>query len=454
MRCFIAGMLFLFSFQAIADTRFYIDWLSRLPSHGINVAQKDWVILVREPSPETVERLVQKYARYMDTGQVDRKLFQPGWRIADTPRLSENTPELTKELLTNLEPAHPEYQILMKALEELRGWRESAPDDFPDDLILFKGDTHAAIPKLNRWLRALDLADSLPSDIYTQAHKDVLTEVQLQFKLMPDGRLGALTRQALIAITNQHIRTLKTNLERLRWLPRQLPYPHMKVDIAGYNVVWAEAKEKNFYHKAIVGMPHKQTPVFSHAVDSVTFNPIWKVPQSIASSSMLRNIKADPEFLEREGFLVYQSWNDNAPQLNPDNINWQQLRARNFLYRLEQLPGVDNRLGKYKLGLPNEFGVYLHDTNKPELFDKDARSLSSGCTRVHNIDVLINRMGQYLGMTAEFDSGHHSEVTTKIELAEQIPIYFVYFTAWPDAEGRVRFRKDIYQLDNALNSWF
>ena len=120
-------------------------------------------------------------------------------------------------------------------------------------------------------------------------------------------------------------------------MPKTLPYPHIKVDIAGFNVVWAEGNCKNFYHKAIVGMPHKQTPVFDHAVESMTFNPVWKVPQSIAATSMLRKIKTDPEFLEREGFLVYQNWNDNAPEIAPDTINRKDQRARTFTYRLEQL---------------------------------------------------------------------------------------------------------------------
>ncbi len=454
MRRCIAGILLFFSVQTIAETHYLIDWLSRLPAHGINVAQSDWAILVRQPESAKVEALALKYARYMDSGQVNRKLFQPGWKISDTPILTTETKTLDKKLLASLEPKIPEYRMLIKALEELRQWRESAPTEFPDDLILFKGDSHAAIPKLNRWLKALDLTDSLPDDIYTQAHKDVLTDVQLRFKLMPDGRLGALTRQALLAINNQHIRTLKTNLERLRWMPKELPYPHIKVDIAGFNVVWAEGDLKNHYHKAIVGMAHKQTPIFDHAVESVTFNPIWKVPQSIASSSILRKVKSDPEFLKREGFLVYQSWNDRAPQVNPDNIDWKNQRARTFLYRLEQQPGKDNRLGKYKLGLPNEYGVYLHDTNDPTLFEKDSRSLSSGCTRVHNIRGLIDRIGRHQNMSRVFNEGHRTDSTTKVTLEKQIPIYFVYFTAWPDAKGRVRFRKDIYQLDNALISWF
>lgn len=33
---------------------------------------------------------------------------------------------------------------------------------------------------------------------------------------------------------------------------------------------------------------------------------------------------------------------------------------------------------------PNNFTVYLHDTNHREYFDKTNRSLSSGCVRVQN----------------------------------------------------------------------
>ena len=39
-------------------------------------------------------------------------------------------------------------------------------------------------------------------------------------------------------------------------------------------------------------------------------------------------------------------------------------------------------LGSYKFVFPNQFDVYLHDTNVRWMFDKLFRALSHGCVRV------------------------------------------------------------------------
>ena len=40
-----------------------------------------------------------------------------------------------------------------------------------------------------------------------------------------------------------------------------------------------------------------------------------------------------------------------------------------------------------------------------------------------------------------------TRVNTPIKLAEEVPVYFVYISAWGAADGVVQFRDDIYQMD-------
>lgn len=456
-RCIVVVLLFLFSTTVSANRKQHLDWLANLPEHGIEVEVRDWQTLVKNPSSRQLQELVIKYATYLDQGQLDRSLYQAGWKIAEKPEfispdsLDDFNPERFK-------PQLPEYEVLQKSLAALRNWQNTASEHFPDDLILFEGDQHPAIKKLNRWLIDLDLVENLPEDEYRQEHKDALTQVQVQFDLLPDGRLGANTRQALLSVTNERIRILKANLERVRWLPAKLPYPHIRVDIAGFNVAWVEAPYRQFLYRAIVGAPHKQTPIFDDEIEGITFNPTWKVPHSIAAKSLLRAEKKKPGFLRSEGFVVYKNWDDNAPVIDMDTIDWAKVTTRNFRYRLEQQPGELNRLGYYKLNLPNQYGVYLHDTDKPKLFDKESRSFSSGCTRVQDINLLIKRMRTFQSPFVNTDDDRaqsaDSGQTYKQAFSNNIPIYFIYFTAWPDNEGRVRFRKDIYQQDKALVGWY
>ncbi len=450
-RCIVV-MLLLLATRLCAAESVYIDWLSNLNKQGIELATEDWQTLAKKSSRKEIDQLVMKYAYFVESGRLDRKLFQPGWYIKEPISSLSGTKLPTIQQLKSLESSLPQYSRLMDSLATMIKWRQAAVIEFPDQLIFFKGDQHPAVARLNQWLLDLDLIDELYGDIYTQTHKDVLTQVQLRFDLSPDGRLGVLTRQALLAITNERIRTLKANLERIRWLPNELPYPHIRVDIAGYKVAWALSQERVSLFPAIVGTRVKQTPVFNDMVESITYNPVWKVPHSIAARGMLRAEKKQPGFLRKEGFIVYQNWDDRAPVINPDTVQWQKLTPRTFRYRFEQQPGALNRLGKFKLDLPNSFGVYLHDTDKPELFDKQRRSFSSGCTRVKGIEQLI---GEILAIQENVEDKHTVDSPTfKRKLSQQIPVYFMYFTAWPDESGRVRFREDIYQLDNALTSWF
>ncbi|WP_079254035.1 L,D-transpeptidase family protein [Endozoicomonas arenosclerae] len=446
-------MLIWLSLAAKADNSAYINWIAGLPDQGIPVADRDWQRLVANPSPEVLQKMVRRYALYVDQGRLDKGLYQPGWQIEDQPGAKlDHQQTLSIKDLKRLEPQLPQYQALIQSHKVLREWSLNAVDEFPDDLIFFEDDQHPGVARLNQWLMDLDLVDKMEGDIYTQAHKDVLTEVQLQFNLSPDGRLGRMTRQALLAINHQRIRTLKANLERLRWLPADLPYPHIRVDIAGFNVAWVKDRSKQIVHKAIVGTKHKQTPVFSDQVESVTFNPIWKVPHSIAANSMLRAEKKKPGYLQQEGFIIYESWDDSAPVVAADKINWKLQTPRTFRYRLEQQPSEINRLGRFKLDLPNQYGVYLHDTDKPELFEKNRRSFSSGCTRVQGISALAQTLFSEQSMAWVHTTP--DVLTYKRMLNQPVPIYFVYFTAWPDETGRVRFREDIYKQDTAMTGWF
>ncbi len=195
---------------------------------------------------------------------------------------------------------------------------------------MFKGDQGGEVEQLNQWLLDIDLMDNNPGSTYSQDHLDTLTDIQLRFHLVPDGRLGVSTRQALLALTNQRIKRLQANLERLRWLPHQLTYPYLWVDIAGFEVAWVTSDNDRERYRAIVGTKNKQTPVFLGSVDSVNVNPVWKVPHKIAAGYLLNNEKRQPGILKKEGFRVYESWDDDAKRLSLDNIDWKQLNKSSF----------------------------------------------------------------------------------------------------------------------------
>jgi murein L,D-transpeptidase YcbB/YkuD len=196
----------------------------------------------------------------------------------------------------------------------------------------------------------------------------------------------------------------------------------------------------------IVGRVDRPTPLIDSAINRIEFNPFWTVPPRIAANDLLPKIRKDKKFLENNNFKVYASW-ESANEVDPDSIEWTSGAARRL--RLRQDPGPENALGPAKFLFPNKYDVYLHGTNKPELFQKTDRFLSSGCVRVPDP---IGLAGLILKddpnwtperIAAAVKSGRNQGLAP----APALPVHLIYLTAWVDDDGVMQFRKDIYGRD-------
>ena len=74
--------------------------------------------------------------------------------------------------------------------------------------------------------------------------------------------------------------------------------------------------------------------------------------------------------------------NYNGKRVDPSSIDWNRVNmgAISFI----QAPGPNNVLGKVKFVYPNPYSVYMHDTIKEGLFNKDSRAEGHNCPRVGN----------------------------------------------------------------------
>jgi murein L,D-transpeptidase YcbB/YkuD len=105
-------------------------------------------------------------------------------------------------------------------------------------------------------------------------------------------------------------------------------------------------------------------------------------------------------------------------------------------------PGPQNPLGRMMFALDNEEFIYLHDTNERALFNRSQRALSHGCVRVEKARSLA---AWSLGVSEqEVDSMTSHGKTHSVPLAEPIPVALVYFTRFPDEQGRIVSHPDIY----------
>jgi len=108
---------------------------------------------------------------------------------------------------------------------------------------------------------------------------------------------------------------------------------------------------------------------------------------------------------------------------------------------VRQLPGPDNAMGSVKFMFPNDLGIYLHDTNEPELMARSARFFSSGCVRLEDAD----RLGQWLFRQPVVAPSAAPE--QHVPLPEPVPVYLTYLTAQPLEGGGVQFLEDVYSRD-------
>jgi murein L,D-transpeptidase YcbB/YkuD len=186
-------------------------------------------------------------------------------------------------------------------------------------------------------------------------------------------------------------------------------------------------------------------------VEYLVLNPEWHVPQGITEEEVLPKLREDPGAAERLGLKVLDR--GTGQEVDPRSVDWNGLEAGQCPYRFMQAPGESNPLGRVKFIFPNRFAIYLHDTPDPKLFEQANRAFSHGCVRVAEparlADFMLRGHGGWTreSLAAAMEAGGEQR---RVDLPTPVPVYFLYWTAFVDAEGRVGFRRDLYQRDAAV----
>ncbi len=362
-----------------------------------------------------------------------------------------------EETLRSLVPKHPGYQRLKKALLDYR--RMAAGDPWPaltDGPVLRKGDRDDAVVALRRRLTLSgDLPPAQPGekDLFDDALEEAVLRFQRRHGLETDGVVGRGTRRMLSVPVETRVRQIELNLERWRWLPVDLGRRYVLVNIADFSLEVAEDNKKVMDMKVIVGKNYQRTPVFSGKMTYVEINPYWNVPKSIATEELLPKIRKDPAYLKKERMKVIKETGRKQIEIvDPGEVNWSEMSEGNFPYRLRQEPGPRNPLGRIKFMFPNKYGVYLHDTSEPALFERTRREFSHGCIRIEKPLDLAEYVlrGDPNWPRESIQAAMASKKTRVVTLPEPIDVHILYWTAWVDEDGTVQFRDDIYERDEDL----
>lgn len=270
---------------------------------------------------------------------------------------------------------------------------------------------------------------------------------QARHGLDVDGAVGRQTLAALNVPVEARIDQLRVNMERVRWVFRDMEPRFLLVNIARFRVMLIEDRQVTWSTRAVVGRPYRQTPVFRARMTYLEFNPTWTVPPTILREDFLPEIRRDPEALQRRNLVVLDH---QGRRIDPATIDWATVTARTFPYMLRQEPGPENALGRVKFMYPNPYHVYMHDTPARALFGRAERTFSSGCIRLEKPFELVN----LLLAGSEWDEAAIERVlasgrTRVVNLPRPISVLTLYGTAVPE-DGRIHFAADVYQRDGRL----
>jgi L,D-transpeptidase YcbB len=336
------------------------------------------------------------------------------------------------EALAAYEPHDPAYVALKVKLAEFRAGKAGASKaPIPNGPLLKIDVQDDRVPQLRERL-------GVPGDggtTYDKTLAEAVKKFQQQHKLTATGALTAATIRALNGRQPERSADIIiANMERWRWMPHDPGKTYVIVNLPDFTLrVIADGKQV-WMTKIVDGKPATPTPIMSAEIKSITINPTWNIPDSIAAKEYVPLLRQDPTILDRMGLNVSR---------NPDNT-----------IHISQPPGPNNALGQLRFNFPNKFLVYQHDSNEKSLFVNVMRANSHGCMRVDNpvkyaeVLLAIARPGE--GYSEQRIRKMFGNNEVEVRLSTFIPVHLTYQTAFVDEQGKLQFREDIYGRDRIL----
>jgi murein L,D-transpeptidase YcbB/YkuD len=357
------------------------------------------------------------------------------------------------EWLNGLAPNDPEYRALSEAYVR---YSQAASNEPPPAVTagdsIEVGDSDPRIPAIVQSLRmqgylpaegqaqpqqpspqqggkagAQPKQAQAPATRYTPELAQAVRRVQADYGLETDGVIGGATLDIVNATARDRARQLAVNLERRRWLQRELPGTRIDVNTAAAFLRYWRDGQLADTRKVVVGQPGWETPELLSPIVRLVANPPWNVPESIEEDELAQRSAA---YLAQNGFERRDG-------------------------RLVQKPGPQAALGLVKMDMTNRHAIYLHDTPSKAGFSRAERHMSHGCVRVSDAVGFAAMLADHSGKRDEFQkalqrrNGEDEPQETSVALSNRIPVRLLYHSVYLDGE-RLLFRPDAYGWDETV----
>lgn len=368
-------------------------------------------------------------------------------RIADNMRATfeawatATTPEAAQQVLDALQPAQPQYGLLMASRARYAqivadgGWQEVRPTS------LRRGSSGERVRELKRRLQIEGYYDGEIDDRFDAALEAAVRVYQETHQLEVNGESSRPFWNSLNISAQERLAQIELTMQR--WRESRIgddPY-YVFVNIPDFHTeVWRDGVRQTRF-RIVVGNTQREcdrrtgqwrypnaTPIQSAMMSFLVLNPYWNLPTRIVQEEVLPALIRNPNYFEENGM--------------------EQVDLGSGM-RVRQRPGPRNPLGRVKFMFPNPHDTYLHDTSRPQYFQYPIRAFSHGCMRVQNpldfLELLLTNDGQWDERQINRVLG--TDVETTIRFREPVPVHIEYYVVRVDDEGRTHFLADIYRLD-------
>jgi murein L,D-transpeptidase YcbB/YkuD len=372
------------------------------------------------------------FAKVALSGISESESKSTAWYI---PRKKIDYVSLLNELIINNEDhlnnaLYPQYY---KLLENLQKYSIINKQNQWEKLSIIKtkyrlGDTGEIIQKIRKNLfLAGDISINNQSNVLDDELKNGIQSFQERFGIKNDGIIGKKFIEEMNVPIRERIEAILVNIERCKWIPNETESEYIIINIPEFKLTAFNKEDIVFKCNVVVGKSTNKTIIFKGDIKYIVFSPYWNVPESIIKKEILPKMKNNTSYLEQNNM----EWNDG---------------------KIRQRPGEGNALGFVKFVFPNNYNIYLHDTPSKSLFNEEKRTFSHGCIRISEPIKMIKFLlqGDTIWNDHKIYQAMYSGKEKHLKLAKDIPVYIVYFTSFVDENGKLNFRKDVYDRDENL----
>ncbi len=309
-----------------------------------------------------------------------------------------------------------------------------------DGATLKKGSSGERVARLSQRLIELKLLPpEQASDQLNTAVDNAVRAFQVSQRMRPDGLVGEGTRAALDRTPAEAAAQMRQSAASMRNIRDTAPDNVLLVNLPDQTTTLVRSGEARLTMRAIVGRPSRETPLLQDQITHVIVNPTWTVPPTVLKEDKLPLLrtKGTPGI---QHAIIYL----DGAEVAPETVDWNTVTPGRV--RIVQQPGDHNALGRFRFNLTNPYNIYLHGTNEPQLFDRELRTISSGCVRLQDARQIAEILLSDVHVTPErIDRMLTKPEPQWVKLAQPLSVQFVYWTATVEADGAVRLHPNVYE---------